>query len=215
MLAKLKRFRKYFLSSLRKRNFKNIKVNNPNVSLLTNNCVGGCIYHDLGLKFLSPTINLFIPVDDFINFVCNFEQYTLNGLLIESTASSECPVGILMCDNLPNVEVQFIHYKTFDEAKNKWDERIQRVDLDNSYCIISSADKINDEIIEKAKKIKIPYKILSSLPSNDENHVLHMPFFDKFKNNKPITSFWGGWKKGYDSFDFVDEIFEGKKKKGE
>ena len=34
------------------------------ISIIANNCIGGCLYHDLGLKFLSPTIDLFFYPND-------------------------------------------------------------------------------------------------------------------------------------------------------
>lgn len=32
-----------------------LRLKNKDFSILTNHCMGGIIYHDLGLKFLSPT----------------------------------------------------------------------------------------------------------------------------------------------------------------
>ena len=36
-----------------------VKLFNQTPCIIASNCNGGIIYHDLGLKFLSPTINLF------------------------------------------------------------------------------------------------------------------------------------------------------------
>ena len=41
----------------RYRNRKRLK--NRSFSLVTNNCIGGIISHDMHLRFLSPTVNLF------------------------------------------------------------------------------------------------------------------------------------------------------------
>lgn len=38
---------------------------NQRFTLLTANCMGGYIYHQLGVGFLSPTINLMILQSDF------------------------------------------------------------------------------------------------------------------------------------------------------
>ena len=51
------------------------KVNISDVTLLSQNCVGGVIYHDVNQKFLSPTVNLYILPKDFIKFVNNLDYY--------------------------------------------------------------------------------------------------------------------------------------------
>ena len=61
--------RKIWLSKLRK------KIKNKNFTIISNNCTAGFIYHDLGLKFLTPTINLFIRTDEYITFANNLEYY--------------------------------------------------------------------------------------------------------------------------------------------
>ena len=54
--------------------FRHKKVKNKEFTLLANNCVGGQIYHDLGLKFLSPTINMFFKCDDYLLFLENLDE---------------------------------------------------------------------------------------------------------------------------------------------
>ncbi len=44
-------------------------------SIISQNCIGTFMYHDLGLKFCSPTINLFMEADDYIRFVERLEHY--------------------------------------------------------------------------------------------------------------------------------------------
>ena len=38
------------------------KLANPDFTIIASNCVGTIIYHDLGVPFLSPTINLTIGI---------------------------------------------------------------------------------------------------------------------------------------------------------
>ena len=49
------------------------RLRNFNPTIISNNCTAGFIYHDLGLKFLSPTINL--TVKDFPLFISHLEHY--------------------------------------------------------------------------------------------------------------------------------------------
>lgn len=47
-----------------RRFFRKRKVKNQNVTIIASNCIGGMVYHDLGLKFNSPFINLWITPKD-------------------------------------------------------------------------------------------------------------------------------------------------------
>ena len=42
------------------------KLLNNSFSLLTPNCMGGLIYHRLGVRFNSPTIDISMPTHDFM-----------------------------------------------------------------------------------------------------------------------------------------------------
>ena len=44
-------------------------------TIISHNCIGGVLSHELGLKFLSPTVNLFMVNEDFIKFCENLEYY--------------------------------------------------------------------------------------------------------------------------------------------
>ena len=50
-------------------------LKNKDFTIISHNCVGGVIYHDLGLKFNTPTINLFFMAKDFIKFCNNLIHY--------------------------------------------------------------------------------------------------------------------------------------------
>lgn len=59
-----------------KRNIENRKrLKNKEISIISTNCIGGVLSHDLGLQFKSPTVNLFFRAEDFIKFCENLEYY--------------------------------------------------------------------------------------------------------------------------------------------
>jgi len=52
------------------------KLLNHDITIISNNCTGGFVYHDLGLRFNSPTINLSFASDkDFFSFAENLPYY--------------------------------------------------------------------------------------------------------------------------------------------
>ena len=62
-------------------------------TVISQNCIGGVFYHDMGLKFLSPTIDLYIPEPDFIKFISNLEYYINTDL--EISDGENYPIGLL------------------------------------------------------------------------------------------------------------------------
>ena len=126
-------------------------------TIICTNCVGGLIYHNLGLQFMSPTINLTIKNADFIKFITNFDHYLNLELVPEPATYNEgCPVG-----RIDDIRIIFNHYKTFAEAKEKWDERKKRIDFDNLY-IMMPLGPFGTRELEIIKNIKCKRKIVFS-----------------------------------------------------
>ena len=109
MNIQIKNYNKY-ISKLRE------KLKNKSVSIISNNCIGGILYHDLGLKFNSPTINTLIYGDEFVDFIKNLKEY-INCELKYDESSKEYPIGLLSNVNKNIVHVHFLHDNSFEEAK--------------------------------------------------------------------------------------------------
>ena len=86
------------------------KLRNKELTIMANNCNGTFIYHDLNLKFNSPTINLFMSIKDFIKFMGNLDYYLKQELKEYKDNSVDYPVGILR-----DIRIDFMHYKTFNQ----------------------------------------------------------------------------------------------------
>lgn len=76
------------------------KLQKKDISILCNNCTGGFVLHDLGLRFDSPTVNLFFHSLDFFNFIENFDYYIRQPLIQipnphYEPAALDYPVAIL------------------------------------------------------------------------------------------------------------------------
>ncbi len=48
--------------------------NAPELSVISNNCLGGMVLHDRGLRFNSPTVNLWIPAHDYVRMLQKTEM---------------------------------------------------------------------------------------------------------------------------------------------
>lgn len=128
------------------------------------NCTGGVMYHDLGMKFLSPTVNLYMPCEDFIKFCENFEYYfSLEMKPYVGMIERNYPI----C-TLGDLTLFMVHYKSFEEAKNKWDERKERVKRDNIRIIATDRDGCTDELKDRFQSL--PYKKVMFTYLPDEKH---------------------------------------------
>lgn len=139
------------------------------ITFISQNCIGGIIYHDMGQKFLTPTINLYFMANDFVKFVQNLEYYLNQELKLKD--NTEVVTGVL-----DDIEVYFLHYHTNEEAYEKWNERKQRVNMDKLFVIQTDRDGFDDNTFEEFKKIKYP-KVLITRNEKwaEEEFVIYLP----------------------------------------
>ena len=162
---------------------------NNDFSIITNHCMGGFIYHDLGLQFLSPTINLKILPDDFIELAEHLEYYMKQPVLEAHIDGSPCPVGLL-----PKLEgadseciyIHFVHYKTFEEGKKKWEERVKRINWDNIVIMMTARDGCEYSTLERFEKLPYKQRICYTLKPYPEFPHSKYAAFD---NGKPLTGY--------------------------
>lgn len=136
-------------------------------SIISQNCIGGVLYHDMGLKFLSPTVNLFFKEPDFVRFVQNLEYYM--GLKLEMRWEEEYPVG-----SLGDVSIYFMHYRTCREAKESWEKRKERIIWDKILVLATDMAGFDDKTWIEWNKIKYP-KILFTVKEINLPGVVSYP----------------------------------------
>lgn len=178
---------------------KRIKLKNKDVTIISRNCIGGFIYHNLGLQFLSPTINLFFELDDYIRFINNLEYY-INCVPVEVFDHDKpYPVGELINGD-ERIRVYFMHYPSFENAKKCWIRRAKRVNY-NNICFINEwffdSDEKALEYIDKFNSIKYENRIMLNnrinadkviCMGNDYNaEILHRK--NPFAIKRPLDNF--------------------------
>lgn len=126
------------------------ELKNNDFTIIASNCVGGMVYSDFNLKFRTPTINLYLDAKDFIKFCKNLRYYLAVPL---KEIESNHPYPLAQLDDLT---LHMVHYATFEEAENKWEERKQRVNYDNLFVIGNDRDGFHDGMLEEFNEI--PYK---------------------------------------------------------
>lgn len=141
---------RYFRKRINDKN--RARLTNREVSIIASTCNGGVIYKELGLPFHSPTVNLFFHPKDFLRFCSDLKRYVDAGdELVQIESQKPYPVGRLI-----DVEMHFMHYTSFEEAKEKWLERSKRICWDNIVLMFTDRDGCTYEDIEAFDKL--PYK---------------------------------------------------------
>ncbi len=153
------------------------------VTLISNNCIAGFIHHDVRQKFNSPTINLQIAPCDYVKFVNNMDLYmsyelvevkkpNLEGFKKLGGTEINFPVG-----KLGDIIIYFQHYKTFIDAKEKWEKRKKRII--NDRIILLLVDTFCDKDIIDAYS-NAPYKKIFLSNDSDKTGWLKNGTFLKY-----------------------------------
>lgn len=200
------------LNTLRKvvRLTNRLRLTNKDFSLITNNCIGGVMCHDLKQRFNSPIVNLDFEDDEFIVFCQHLEYYL--SLPIEPLPSDESfPVGIIHGD-YGDVRIYFRHYKSFEEAITKWKERVERIRWSNLYVIMEGGF-VNDAVLKDFATL--PYKNKVVITAEPKNIVcsISMPkgfYTDGFFCGRILQYAGHSLRRNFEVLDYVTFINSGK-----
>lgn len=123
-----------------------------NISIISSNCNGGVILHDLGKRFNTPTINLFFDADDFVKFCSNLEYYIKQPLVnVEFDVLRRYPVG-----TLDDIKLNFVHYNNCSECIDLWNKRRLRVDFNHVFLMFTDRNGLTLELLKRF--LEIPYR---------------------------------------------------------
>lgn len=127
-----------------KRFFVKRSIKIRNFTIISNNCWAGRVYQYLDMPYLSPTVGLYFFAPDYIKFVSNLKYYLDTPLEFIKAEDSKYfdelkeknqldkPIGVL-----DDVEIVFLHYKSQEEALEKWNRRKNRVNFDDVFLKFS------------------------------------------------------------------------------
>ena len=153
---------KYYRIAFAKARRKELK--NTEFTIISNNCWGGMVYESYDLPKESPTTGLFFMASDYIKFLSDIKGYLEKELVFIDPKNSRY-IDVLKSDKrfgsypigmLGDIEIMFLHYHSPQEAKDKWERRIKRINWDKLIV------KFNDQNGCTADDVKafanLPYK---------------------------------------------------------
>lgn len=137
-------------------------LKNKTFSIISNNCWGGRVYQRYGLPYTSPTVGLLLFADEYIKFVSNLKYYLSLELTFIPKIQSKYyeyytekeryyPIGVL-----GDIEIVFLHYKSENEAYEKWNRRKKRINWDNLIVKFNDQNRATEEHIRTFDRL--PYK---------------------------------------------------------
>lgn len=181
--------------------FKRLRLKNRQPTIIASNCIGTFIYYDMKLQFRSPTINLSFNMNDYVRFLENLEWYLEQPVFPCEDNRFDYPCGMV-----GDVEIRFNHYKTFEEAAYKWNQRKNRIDWDNLFVIGIDGDDCTYESLQRFDAL--PYKnkvIFTHKPYPEINSAYHLPGFERLGEIGQTTNFKKQFliRRYIDAYDYV------------
>ena len=191
--------RKYINMTAKKRRK---KINNMDFTIISNNCWGGFIYQSYGLKYTSPTIGCFFMAEDYIKFISDIKKYMKLKLeFIKATESHSFEIikkkpnfGLYPIGRLGDVEIHFLHYKSEDEAKEKWITRAKRINYNKILYKFNDQNGCTKELIEKFSKMNLKNKICFTSKNYALDNVIFINSSKKYKEIKASYEPFGSSK---------------------
>lgn len=171
------------------------KLKNKDFTIISNNCFSGGVYRRYNLPYNTPTVGLFIMPKDYIKFLSDLKNYIETDLEFISPENSKYKEYISNKDSrfgkypigkLKDVEIHFLHYKTEEEAYEKWNRRKNRINYKK--CIVKFNDQnncskknIEDFINLKQYKNKICFVANKDFVIDKNENIIYEKEFKKFK----------------------------------
>lgn len=182
--------------------FNSMNGTNRQITIIANNCIGGFIYHYLGLRFESPTINLFILPKDYIKMLKDFKKFfDPDAPIIEVKSEKSYPVG-----EIYGCKLYFMHYKQFDEAVSKWRERCRRININSIYVMMTDRDGCTLDDMKDFDSLDYKHKVIFTCSQHDDiksSFYIHgftgQPSVGQLHETMSITG-----KRYIDQFDYVN-----------
>ena len=180
---------------------KRLRLKNRQPTIIASNCIGTFIYYDMKLRFNSPTINLSFDMNDYVRFLENLPWYLEQEVVPCEDNRFDYPCGMV-----EDVQIRFNHYKTFEEAADKWNERKQRIDWDNLFIIGIDGDDCTYESLRQFNALPYPNKVVfTHKPYPEFSSAYYLPGFEDMGGIGRTTDFKDQFliRRYMDQFDYI------------
>ncbi len=146
------------------------RIKSRDFTIISNNCWAGKVYQYMDMPYLTPTVGLYFFADDYLRFVKNLRYYLSLELqfipmqesryatILHERKLCNVPIGVL-----DDVEIVFRHYKTEQEASEKWERRKARVNWNNLFIKFSRMNGCTDEHLRQFSELPFKNKFMFNI----------------------------------------------------
>lgn len=188
------------------------KLKNKEFTIISNNCWGGFVYQKFDLKYNTPFVGLFLFAPDYINLLRNFKDIIHNELNFINAQESRYKDKLIECDTYnkypigkldDEIEIHFLHYHSEEEAKNKWNSRVKRINMDNLLVKFSDRDLCSDDLILEFDKLEFKNKLCFAAKEYENTSVIT---FEEFKGQQCVENEWNHYEKYINIIDTLNSL---------
>lgn len=166
----------------------NKRIKNKNVTIISNNCWGGIFYRNNNLEYLSPTLGLFFIGDEYIKFIYDMKMYlnyeNIDFITIEQSKYRDYLKKVKydgIIGKIKDVEICFLHYKSEEEVKNKWNRRKQRINWDNIVYKFNDQNLCTYDNLKKFNEFKAKNKICFTSKKYEEFDTIQISKYERYE----------------------------------
>ena len=184
------KIRRFYFNATKK--IRRKRINCEDFTIISNNCWGGLVYQSYGLKYNTPTAGLFFMAEDYIRFISDIKKYlNMELYFIEPIKSHSYEVikhksnfGTYPIGCLGDVEIHFLHYKTPEEAKEKWERRAKRINFNKILYKFNDQNNCSKELLQKFVELPFKNKICFTSKKYDVENTIHIKSIIKYDEIK-------------------------------
>lgn len=180
---------------------KRLRLKNKTMTVLSSNCNGAYMLHDLGRPFNSPTVNLYFLPEHYLKFVSNPQKYLSAEMREIQLPDVDYPVG-----QIEDIRLYLMHYASFEGAKAAWERRSRRVDLENVFLVMTDKNDCTYEQIKQFDELPYAHKVIFTHKKYPEfSSSYYIPGFEE-DGEVGILSDWKPQllrRRWLDDFDYV------------
>lgn len=143
---------------------RNRRLKSKDFTIISNNCWGGAIYQKYGLEYRSPTVGLYILGHDFVKLCSDWERYMKLQLEFIPWESASYYYALKDKEKYPvaklgDIEIYFMHYRSEQEAAEKWYRRAKRINPEKMIFKLSQREGCSKEDIEAFMALPLKNKV--------------------------------------------------------
>ena len=170
-----------------------LRLRNRSVSIISNDCFSSFMYQFYKIPFNSPFVGLMIMPDDYLKLLENPSILETPPAMTTSSHSrykhivvdkAEYPLGILP----GGIEIHFLHYKSVEEAFDKWTRRLKRLDWNNCIVKFSYNNGCTDDHLKQFDALPFPNKI--AFAPHAVEGVESLMVLKEFPPHRQLGKYW-------------------------